>query len=325
MLSASLSQANKVLAPISGGLVDSVPSDLSFGPDVGPEISILAAAAIANAGRLAADSQSGSHAESLAGTRPYDGIIGRAVLAEAALQYYSSKSLSDGSKKQVEEFMAPLVAGLTPFVLKVAPRLLKGVLEPSFRLLLSRISGKTTPEDVRHQYKDEVELDTGFGRPLEGMESDFFTELLKYAKEDEKSSESFLKTMTTVGDFIGSAFKKAGPVLADVAKIGLPLLLGPEGGVASTKTNLDPLAHRAIAAEACLQSFVQLHKKLNLDKKFYNYLLERVKNLGPRLFNVAPHVVKFVGPIVGDILREIEEKKKLAEKKQEFLDFTYGH
>lgn len=328
-LSTSLVEAEKVVAPIPAKLLYAIPSELSFGPDAGPEVSILAAAAIATAGRLAADSASATHAESLAQTRPYEGIISRAVLGEAALQFYSGKTLKDTQKKRVQECMAPVVAGLNPFVLKVAPRLMKGVMEPSVRLLLSRVAGKTTPDPVRSDNENlQAELDVGFGRELKGEELEFFNKLMDYAKADEASPESFYSALTTVGNFIGSAFKKAGPVLTDVAKIGLPLLLGgteADTSAVSPRTNLDPLAHRAIVAEACLQSFVQLRSELQLDKKFFTHLVDKVKDLGPKIVNVAPYVVKFVGPIVADILREIEEKKKAAEKKQEFLDFTWGH
>ncbi|KAI0441904.1 ATP synthase F1 [Xylaria telfairii] len=326
LLSKSLVEAQKVVATIPDHLLYAIPSDLSFGPDAGPEISILAATAIATAGRLAADSRGGAHAESLATTRPYGGIINRAVLAEAALQYYSGVlSLNVSDKEKVEEFMAPVVAGLAPFVLKIAPRLLKGVVEPSFRLLLSRIAGKTTPDSVRREKAvTEAEFDTGFGRQLQGKEKEFFDELMRLAQADESNAESFCSTLITVGDFIGSAFKKAGPFLADVAKIGLPLLLGTEAETATPKTNLDPLAHRAIVAEACLQSLVQLRTELNLKDKFFKDILGKVRDLGPKLINVAPYAVRFVGPIVGDILREIDEKKKAAEKKQEFLDFTWN-
>lgn len=227
------------------------------------------------------------------------------------------------------EFMAPIVAGLAPFVLKVAPRLLKGVLEPSFRILLSRVAGKTTPDRLRKDRSEEAELDTGFGRVLEGKELEFFNTLMQAAKEDTESIDAFFSTLTTVGDFIGGAFKKAGPVLADVAKIGLPLLFGTEaGGVAPPPpppTYLDPLAHRAIVAEACLQTCIARRGELRLGKRFFKSVVTFVKNVGPKIVNVAPYAAKLVGPIVGDILRELEEKKKADDKRQEFLDFAWGH
>lgn len=47
-----------------------------------------------------------------------------------------------------------------------------------------------------------------------------------------------------------------------------------------------------------------------------------MNTLGPKIVNVAPYAVKWAGPIVDDILREIEEK---VNKKPEFLDFTWGY
>ncbi|KAK5634647.1 hypothetical protein RRF57_010360 [Xylaria bambusicola] len=304
-LSAGMVEADKVIAPILAKLLYAFPSDLSFGPDAGPEISILAAAAIATAGRLAADSASGSDAESLAKTRRYEGIISHAVLAEAALQFYSSTTLKDTQKKKVWEFIAP-------FVLKVTPRLLKGALEPSFRLLLSRIAGKTTPDPVRSDNPNQqAELDVGFGRQLKGEELEFFDELMEYAKADEKSTESLYSSLITVGDFLGSAFKKTGPG---------PRLRPGRRHPGPTQT----LAHRAFVAEACLQPFVQLRTELRLDRKSFTHFVNKAKAPGPKLVNVALYVVKLVGLIVGDILREIE-KKKAAEKKQGFLDFSWGN
>lgn len=335
VLSNSKRQAAKVVAPVSTHMMNATLSELSFGSEVGPEISILAAAAIATAGRLAADCRTGSQAESLAMTRPYDGIISRAVLAEAALQVYYA---SDGdTQKEAELFMAPVVAGLAPFVLKVAPRLLKGMLEPSLRVLVSRIGGMTAPStteagDNRRSRGQKAEQETGFGRTLEGKEQEFFDELVKAVGADtEVNLNSFLPTLTTIGDFIGSAFKKAGPVLADVAKIGLPLLLGTETGglnapppAPAPPTYLDPLVHRAMMAEACLQACIERRTELELTESFFKKLLTTVRKVGPKLVNVAPYAAKLVGPIVADILREVKEKKEAEDKKQEFLDFSWG-
>ncbi|KAF1739232.1 hypothetical protein CRV24_001164 [Beauveria bassiana] len=333
MLSNSKRQAAKVVAPVSTHMMNATLSELSFGAEVGPEISILAAAAIATAGRLAADCRTASQAESLAMTRPYDGTISRAVLAEAALQFYYA---SDGdTQKEAELFMGPVVAGLAPFVLKVAPRLLKGILEPSLRVLVSRIGGFTAPSTTdlgdNRRSRDQAEQETGFGRMLGAKEQEFFDALVNVVKaEPEANISPFLPTMTTIGDFIGSAFKKAGPVLTDVAKIGLPLLLGTEAGgldappAAAAPTYFDPVVHRAMMAEACLQACIERRTELELTESFFKKLLTTVRKVGPKLVNVAPYAAKLVGPIVADILREVKEKKEADEKRQEFLDFSWG-
>lgn len=292
-------------------------SPISFGLNAGSQISILASAAIAAAGRLAADSKNGSDAESLANSRAYDGILGRSIVAEAALQCFYD--LQSKQQESFSECLGPIVACLKPFVLKVAPKILKGILEPSLRLLLSNMATQLDTEEQRITHEEiEPELDTGFGRKLTNDESTFLAGLM--SKVERKDVQKFYTTLSTIGDVIGSAFKKAGPVILDVAKIGLPLLLGTESEGLPTETNLDPLAHRAILAEACLQAYIAMPEKDSRKSGLYAKMISKLTNFGPAIMKASPFVVKFIGPVVADILREVNDKKK----KQEFLDFTYG-
>jgi hypothetical protein len=122
------------------------------------------------------------------------------------------------------------------------------------RLLLSNLRTDLDTINQRDERSDTAEMDTGFGRKLTDNESAFLDGLM--AKVTHSEVETFFTTLTTIGDVIGSAFRKAGPVLLDVAKIGLPLLLETESS--PSPTNLDPLAHRAILAEACLQAYIAM-------------------------------------------------------------------
>ncbi|KAK6537416.1 hypothetical protein TWF694_011603 [Orbilia ellipsospora] len=313
-LKATIAKARSVHADIPSTILDS-DKPISFGSDAGAQMGILASAAIATAGRLAADSVNGSNAEALASTRPYDGVLGRAILAETALQCFFE--LSASSQETFTEFLGPVVASLTPFCMKVAPKLLKGILEPSMRLLLSNMNVKLDDNNKRDTRADAAETDTGFGRKLTDNETVFMNGLL--SKVDHSAVESFYSTFTTIGDVIGSAFKKAGPVLLDVAKFGLPLLLETDTGASQPQTNLDPLAHRAILAEACLQAYIAMPETDKRKSGLYSKIVNKLKNLGPKLVKASPFMVKFVAPIVADILREADVKKK-----QEFLDFTWG-
>ncbi|KID80846.1 extracellular metalloprotease, partial [Metarhizium majus ARSEF 297] len=309
----TIKQSQAVEADISSAIVD-WDTPLTFGSKAGPQMAILASAAIAAAGRLAADSVNGSNVESLAQTRPYDGVLGRAILAESALQYFFS--LTQNDQEAYRETMGPLVAALKPFVTKIAPRILKGTLEPSMRLLLSNLAGTIDSKAKRSTTRPtEAEKDTGFGRKLSNDEDKFLRGLM--AEVDKKAIESFFTTLTTIGDVVGSAFRKAGPILKDVAKIGLPLLLGTESGGVEP-TSLDPLAHRAILAEACLQTFVEIQDDAT-KKEIYPKMVENLKVLGPMLMRASPFVAKYIAPIVADILREVNPQNKT-----EFLDFTYG-
>ncbi|KAI5863268.1 extracellular metalloprotease [Durotheca rogersii] len=298
--------AQSVHAKIEDTVIDA-DEPISFGPDAGPQMGILASAAIAAAGRLAADGAGGSSVEALANTRPYDGVLGRAILAEAALGCFFEMPQKDQDK--FTEFLGPIVASLKPFVMGVAPKLLKGTLEPSMRLLLSNVSPGVSTKRKRTGRSTEAEKDTGFGRKLTEQESAFLNGLMDQV--DDPTVESFFGTLTTIGDVIGSALKKAGPILKDVAKIGLPLLLGTEaGGLPPLPTHLDPLAHRAILAEACLEGFINMPQ----GKRIFKNIIDKVKVLGPKLMNATPFMVKYIGPVVADMLREIKEKEEAKAK-----------
>jgi hypothetical protein len=316
-LDETIKAAKTVTADIPKSVVD-WDTPLSFGKDAGPRIAILSSAAIAAAGRLAADSVSGRNVESLGNTRPYDGVLGRAILAESALQYFLS--LTPSNQKPYYESLGPIVAALKPLVTRIAPKILKGVLEPGMRLLLSTMVEETNPERKRDDRSTEAETDTGFGYSLSKDEETFLTELMAEVKAEPegKTINEFFFTLTTIGDIIGSAFKKAGPLLKDVAKVGLPLLLGTESGVLPP-TALDPLAHRAILAEACLQSFIGLQDP-KARKRIYPTIIGAIRKFGPALARAAPYVAKNVAPVVADILRDVSAKNK-----QEFLDFTWGN
>ena len=128
------------------------------------QIGILAYAAIAAAGRLAADSANESNANPVANTRPYDGILGRAILAENTLQCFFE--LSSSQQESFSSFLGPVVAALNPFVLKISPKLLKGILEPSMRLPLANMKSGLGTSNKRNTRSDAAETDTGFGRKL---------------------------------------------------------------------------------------------------------------------------------------------------------------
>ncbi|OQU98653.1 hypothetical protein CLAIMM_04405 [Cladophialophora immunda] len=312
-LDVTIKKSQEVVADISSTVVD-WDTPLTFGSKAGPQIAILASAAIAAAGRLAADSVNGSNVELLAQTRPYDGVLGRAILAESALQYFFDLSADD--QKVHRGAMGPQVVALKPFVAKVAPRILKGTLEPSMRLLLSNLAGSISTSPKRNTTRPAAaEKDTGFGRKLSDDEEKFLNGLVNEVNDN--AIESFFSTLTTIGDVIGSAFKKAGPILKDVAKIGLPLLLGTESGELPP-TPLDPLAHRAILAEACLQTFVGIQDDAT-KKRIYPKIIDKLKVLGPVLMRASPFMAKYIAPVVADILREFNPQNKA-----EFLDFSYG-
>ncbi|RYC53937.1 hypothetical protein CHU98_g12271, partial [Xylaria longipes] len=190
--------------------------NISYGPRAGPQI------AIAAAGKIAAESVNESQAEALDNTRSYDGLLGRSILAESVLQCY----LESPSKQQetFTDFLAPLVAAIKPAVLKVAP---------------------LDTQDKREARPHPAEINTRIGRQLTENENTFLDGLIEVA--DDTVVKSFCSALTTIGDVFGSAFKKAGPVLTDLATIGLLLLLKALAGESSLReTNLDPLAHRAI-------------------------------------------------------------------------------
>lgn len=316
-LKTTFDKAKSVLQDIPKTILDS-DHPISFGSEAGPQISILAAAAIAAAGRLASDNVNESNAELAANTRSYDGILGRAILAETALQCFLEQRETKKEAWMAKGVLGPVVAALKPVVLKIAPKLLRGVIEPSMRLLLSNMRKDLDFSDKRDNSRPlSVETDTGFGRTLTREENAFLRYLKAEVDNDKTAFESFFGTLTTIGDVIGSAFKKAGPVLADVVNLGLPLLL-ETGGFPSEPSHLEPLAHRAILAEACLQAYVADPETAKRDRIFEK-MVPKLKLLGPRLLKAAPFVVKFVGPIVADILREVNDQKK-----QEFLDFSYG-
>lgn len=296
--------AGTVSQDISGTVLDSG-TPICFGKSAGPQISVLASAAIGTAGKILIDSQTESKAAAMANTRSYDGILSRAILAEAALQYF----LEQEPTRRTELFqqLGPVVASIKPFILKIAPKVLNGILEPSMRLLLSNLKGEGALDtaDKRYARSAAAEKDTGFGGKLSEQESTFIDGLM--SKVDSKEVESFYSTLTTIGDVIGSAFKKAGPVLLDIAKIGLPLFLGTESGGFPSNDQLTPLVHRAILAEACLQAYIARHQTDTQKERLFSKLVDKLKTLGPKLMKAAPLMAKCVGPLVVDLLRERKE------------------
>ncbi|KAI1114166.1 extracellular metalloprotease [Nemania sp. NC0429] len=311
MLNTTRAAAKTVTEDIAPEILDDETA-INWGPKAGPQMGILAHAAIAAAGKLAADSVTGTKVEALAETRPYDGVLGRAVLAECALQCYHD--LVPSQQEEFTEFLGPIVAGLTPFVTKIAPRLLKGLVVPGSRLLLSNMANKLDTEKKRVERPTEAEVDTGFGRKLNADEERFLNLVTTEAAKDSESVESFLSTLSTIGDLVGSAVRKAGPVLADVAKAGLPLLLGTKESLPTETSTLLPLAHRAMLAEACLQSFIAMPESDSRKVNFYKKFVGKVKKWGPSMVKAIPFIAKHVGPVVSDVLRE-----GAAQKKQESL------
>ena len=244
------------------------------------------------------------------GSTIHEGSMERAILAEATLSALQSAQLPSGLEDIIFSDMEDKVMGALPVVRKAAPLTMGAMMEPALKMAL----------DSLHNYDQKVA--TG-AESFEADESEPFRPTVLYSPEIDNpadhQTEAFLRLCQASlrqnsqesamdGDSeesyrnlirAGTRIPRKG-VLAAV-KHGLPILVdvmnqsgsaesfedGPSSGPASHFLAADPLAQRALVADAALEAVMSVPPEQLQEEGLLDKIIRGVKKHGPTAMKVA--------------------------------------
>ena len=293
---------------------------------VGGPIGALAGFALNAASNLAAESVAAGSA--LDESTINEGSMERAILAEATLSALQSAELSPDLEESIFDDIKDTVMKALPVIRKAAPHVMGAMMEPALKIALDSLHNynqesaagaesfeTTMSESFRPTVLYSSDIDNRADRQTEAFLDHLQTSLRQNLKEsamDGDSEEGFLDVIKAGARFAGkgvlAAVKHGLPILVDVMKQsgGAESFEDqPGSGPAARLLAADPLAQRALVADAALKAVMSVPPEQLQEEGFFDFISDAIKTIAPIAMKVAPVVARAINPTVGKIIKSI--------------------
>lgn len=283
----------KLSAPTLNNILE-VHSPIVLG-SVGSAVGALAGAVLVAAGKFSSFSSSLVH--DFRQGLPYDGIVERAILGEAAFSVVMSMKRRRLEEEGIFANMAAVVKQLSPATKRVAPYIMDTLTAPALRIALDALHNRADNSAARYSSASSqgtpfAQSFTPSGTTLDGDAETFVKRLLAHSVDHDDSIDRIIQ--------IG--FREAGPVLTAVASEGLQYLASslPEfavsggNGAASHNPHIDGLPERAMLGEAALQALMKVPKN-RLDEGTFDIMAKSVARIGNVVLRSAHGLIEDIG------------------------------
>lgn len=297
----------------------------------GGPIGALAGFALNAASRITAETMS---AESTMDDGPgiHEGSMERAILAEATLSALQSAELHPDLEESLFSDMKVTVMKALPIIRKAAPQVMGAMMEPALKIALDSLhnynqkisSGAESFEIASSEpFRPTVLYSSVIDQPADHQAEAFLHHLqaalqqnLQESAMDGDSEESFI-------DLIKAGARLASKGVLAAAKHGLPILADvlkqaggaeafedqPSSGPSAHLLAADPLAQRALVADAALQAVMKLPPKQLEEEGFFDFLGKAIKTIAPIAMKVAPVVAGAIHPAIGKVLSSVLQQE----------------
>ena len=289
-------------------------------------IGALAGFALNAASRITAETTGAESA--IDGPAIHEGSMERAILAEAALSALQSGELHPDLEESIFSDMKDTVMKALPVIRKAAPHVMGAMMEPALKIALDSLHQynekmsngaesfeATSPEPFR----PNVHYTAAIDQPADHQAEAFLVHLqaslqqnLQESAMDGESEEGFF-------DIIKAGARLASQGVLAAAKHGLPILadvLKQAGGAeafedqpsSSPTANLlaaDPLAQRALVADAALKAVMKLPPQQLQEEGFFDFVGKAIKTIAPIAMKVAPVVAGAIHPVIGKVVSSV--------------------
>ena len=262
----------------------------------------------------------------------HEGAMERAILAEATLSALQSAELHPGLEESIFSDMKEAVMKALPVVRKAAPRVMGAMMEPALKIALDSLhnynqkvasgaeSFEATPSETFHSV---VLYTSAIDQPADRQAEAFLGHLqaslqqnLQESATDGELEEGFFDSF---GDLIKAGTRLAGQGVLAAAKHGLPILadvLKHAGGAESFDDQsssgpsarllaADPLAQRALVADAALKAVMKLPPQQLQEEGFFDFVSSAIKTIAPIAMKVAPMVAGAIHPTIGKVVSTV--------------------
>ena len=252
----------------------------------------------------------------------------RAILAEATLSALQSAEIHPDLEESIFSDIKDTVLKALPVIRKAAPHVMGAMMEPALKIALDSLhnynqkmsSGAesyevATPEPFRPNVLYSSAIDQPADRQAEAFLGHLHTAMRRNLQEsamDGDSEEGFIDLLT-----VGCRYAGKGVLAA--AKHGLPILvdaLQKAGNAESIEDQLssgpsahllaaDPLAQRALVADAALQALMKLPPQQLQEEGFFDFIGDAIKTIAPIAMKVAPVVAGAIHPTIGKVVSAV--------------------
>lgn len=299
---------------------------------VGGPIGALAGFALNAAGNLTAESVAAESA--LDESTVNEGSMERAILAEATLSALQSVELPPGLEESIFDDIKDTVMRALPVVRKAAPHVMGAMMEPALKIALDSLHNynqrsaagaesfeATTSEPFRPTILYSPDIDNPVDHQTEAFLDHIQAALRQNLQEsalDGDSEEGFFDVLKA-----GLRFGKG--VVAAVTQ-GIPIIVNamqesedaesfeeePRTGSVNRLLAADPLAQRALVADAALKAVMSIPPEQLQEEGIFSFIGDAIKTIAPIAMKVAPVVAKAINPTVGKIVKSVLDPKSTS-------------
>ena len=262
------------------------------------------------------------------GPATHEGSMERAILAEATLSALQSVQLPPGLEESIFSDMKDTVMKALPVIRKAAPRVMGAMMEPALKIALDSLhnynqkvvgGAESFEATTSEPFRPTVLYTSAIDQPADHQAEAFLDHLqaslqqnLQESAMDGDSEEGFF-------DVIKAGTRLASKGVLAAVKHGLPILVDvmkqsggaesfedqPSSGQSAQLLAADPLAQRALVADAALKAVMRLPPQQLQEEGFFDFIGSAIKTIAPIAMKVAPMVATAIDPKVGKIVRNV--------------------
>ena len=255
----------------------------------------------------------------------HEGSMERAILAEATLSALQSAELHPDLEESIFSDMKKTVMDALPVIRKAAPHVMGAMMEPALKIALDSLhnynqkaaSGAESFEAASAEpFRSTALYSSAIDQPADHQAEAFLDHLqsslqqnLQESAMDGDSEEGFF-------DLIKAGARLAGKGVLAAAKHGLPILADvlkeaggaeafedpPSLGPAAHLLTADPLAQRALVADAALKAVMMVPPEQLQEEGFFDFVGTALQTIAPVAMKFAPLVAGAIHPTIGKIV-----------------------
>ena len=262
------------------------------------------------------------------GPATHEGSMERAILAEATLSALQSAELPPGLEESIFSDMKDTVMKALPVIRKAAPRVMGAMMEPALKIALDslhnynqKVAGgaESFEATTSEPFRPTVLYTSAIDQPADHQAEAFLDHLQASLRQNLQESLIDGDSEESFSDVIKAGARLAGKGVLAAVNHGLPLLIDlmkqsgdaesfedqPSSGQSAQLLAADPLAQRALVADAALTAVMRLPPQQLQEEGFFEFLGSAIEVIAPIAMKVAPAVAGAIHPTVGKIVRNV--------------------
>ncbi|CAD6585747.1 MAG: hypothetical protein ASARMPREDX12_002107 [Alectoria sarmentosa] len=255
----------------------------------------------------------------------HEGSMERAILAEATLSALQSAELHPDLEESIFSDMKKTVMDALPVIRKAAPHVMGAMMEPALKIALDSLhnynqkvaSGAESFEAASSEpFRSTVQYSSAIDQPADHQAEAFLDHLQSSLQQNFQESAMDGDSEEGFFDLIKISCRMAGKGVLAAAKHGLPILADvlkeaggaeafedrPSLGPAAHLLTADPLAQRALVADAALKAVMMVPPEQLQEEGFFDFIGTAIKVIAPVAMKFAPLVAGAIHPAIGKIV-----------------------